>query len=131
MLEATHGFEWWDEGKDKWGWWSNSSHPGATLTLQLSTMPDTGALQPGNASAPHAPQEVMLAIGWLRSGTKPMGRARVSCVSGCTCKSDVFRGFWDRKASLTYTNALWVTSHEQCRVKFEVSRLSLEYTRRM
>jgi hypothetical protein len=114
-------FEWWDEGKGKWGWWTNTSHPGATLTLQLSTLPEVGALQSGHLSALDSPHQVMIAFGCLRSGTKPMGRARVSCISGCTCDSIVLRGFWDSKVSLTYTHALRVTPHEECQIKFEVS----------
>jgi hypothetical protein len=117
LAGTINGWEWWDEGKSKWGWWTNSSHPGASITLQISTMPELG----GMGSTPtDFLQPVMLAFGCLRSGTKPMGRAKVSCVAGCTCESIVLRGFWDRKVSLTYVHALRVTQHDTCQVHFEV-----------
>ena len=63
---------------------------------------------------------VLLAFGCTRSGTKPMGNAQVSCVSGCRCKPQTFEGSWDQQNSLTSLMASRVSQHPECQVQFKV-----------
>jgi hypothetical protein len=104
-------FVWWDEGRSKWGWWSNSTEPGASITLRVPTW--TQALV--DTYTP-----VILAFGCTKSGTKPMGTAQLTCLNGCTCEPHQYRARWDSKVSLTSLFAMRVTPHSDCQVHFQV-----------
>ena len=109
-------FDWWDEGRQKWGWWSNSTAAGASITLQI---PTSSAASVARAIGSDD-SSVLLAFGCTRSGTKPMGNAQVSCVSGCRCKPQTFEGSWDQQNSLTSLMAFRVSQHPECQVQFKV-----------
>ena len=75
MHNETDRFGWWDEGKGVWAWWSNSSTPGATLTLSIpidvaplrnssvATSPAQHAVLGANTSNASAPQGGKLTAG--------------------------------------------------------------------
>ena len=107
-------FDWWDEGNSKWGWWTNSSQPGASITLRIPSAPAHGSTPAG--------AQVMLALGCTKSGTKLMGDAHVSCVSGCACEATTLGGTWDWKNSQTAMFGVRASQHPDCHLKFKVGR---------
>lgn len=109
---SNQGFDWWDEGRSKWGWWTNSSSPGASLTLSIPTGPARPAQADGSTA--------LLAFGCTKSGTKPMGVARVTCLSGCACPEQEFDTKWDQSVSLTSLFPFQVSKHPECHVQFQV-----------
>jgi hypothetical protein len=112
---TTHGFNWKDGGKSVSAWWSDSTSPGASLTLDISTQ--TMDAHRGNSTEPH---DVTIAIGFLRSGTKPMGRAAVECVSCCSCERKVLHGDTDSRTSQSYLEAMLVSAHPHCNLQITV-----------
>lgn len=112
--DSVDRFDWWDEERFKWGWWSNSTSPGASITLHIPT---------GSTIVEADDETVLLAFGCTRSGTKPMGSAQVLCVSGCTCEPQTCQGSWDQQNSLTALVAFRVSQHPDCRVQFKVCEL--------
>jgi hypothetical protein len=66
-------------------------------------------------------RSVLLGIGCMRSGTKPVGTAQVGCVAGCTCNETVLDAAWDQPVSLTsiFSVPVKMTSDE-CVLHFQV-----------
>ena len=108
-------FQWYDEGRRKWGWWSNSTDAGSSITLEVNTMASDNSTA---ATTPNSP--VMVAFGCLHSGTKPMGIAEVSCVSGCACSTIKINARWTPQVSLTNITPLHTSQHPHCQIRFKV-----------
>lgn len=66
------------------------------------------------AAAEEAPAtKSQILIGHLASYSG-MGRARVECVSGCTCDPSVLDGWWERHASLQVMHTIMVSGGDRC-----------------
>jgi hypothetical protein len=116
-------FEWWDEGRSKWGWWSNSTEAGASIDLRIPCLP--GGKLPLGRNTAKLSRSVLLGIGCMRSRSKPVGAARVECIAGCSCNATVLDAAWDHPVSLTSIFSLPVrVTSDECSLRFQVCLLS-------
>ncbi|KAI3430755.1 hypothetical protein D9Q98_009167 [Chlorella vulgaris] len=111
VVADAHGFEWAAERptketfvQQKWGYRSRTA--GAWIELEVSTKTSSEG-------------KVLVLLGYLRSSAH-MGLAQVECVSGCTCATTLFDGFWTYRASLRAMHKFPASQHRRCRVRVTV-----------
>lgn len=49
-----------------------------------------------------------------------MGKARLICISGCTCTPYLLHGHWQERRSVTVTERFGVSQHKKCTVRLQV-----------
>ncbi|KAL4432396.1 hypothetical protein ABPG77_001695 [Micractinium sp. CCAP 211/92] len=89
------------------------------VTAIMAGLPDAEASDKEAAAAPAEQSESQILIGHLAS-YEGMGRAKVECISGCTCEPNVLDGWWERHASLQVMHTIRVSEHPKCRIKLTV-----------
>ncbi|KAG2492246.1 hypothetical protein HYH03_009488 [Edaphochlamys debaryana] len=112
VQQPTKGWNWTDEGRNKWGWVAKSL--GSTLRIQVDTR------VPGQKADPKDPESsnILLGVAYLSSYTD-MGRASVTCTSGCTCAPQEIDSWSDRKVSITQVWNFPVSQHAKCVVELK------------
>lgn len=96
-------------GFHKYGWIAMT--PGSKLTVQVPTAHTPGVAADSNVTA--------VFFGHLRS-YQHMGRAAISCISGCSCDAVVVDAHHNVTTSQTLLVRLDVTPHERCQMQVEV-----------
>lgn len=89
------------------------------VTAILAGQPDAEADGKDEEAAKATDTQSQILIGHLAS-YEGMGRAKVQCISGCTCEANVLDGWWERHASLQVMHTIRVSEHPKCRVKVTV-----------
>lgn len=121
IVQDNKGFEFVDEGSSqcagchKFGF--RTSTVGSSLTLKVSSavMSETDLKSAGQGGQ----AKVMLALSYLRSYSD-VGKARVECVSGCTCEPKVFDAKNEARTSELHTERMEVTPAAECLLKLTV-----------
>ncbi len=109
------GWDWVDEGSNacegchKYGFMSKTA--GAFMTLKVNS-----DLLGSSGSSSGPKPKVMLALSYLRT-YGDIGRVRVECVSGCSCKATDMDGQNKLRTSEIHTERMEISPHKECRVK--------------
>ncbi|GIL73988.1 hypothetical protein Vretimale_5073 [Volvox reticuliferus] len=101
----VEGWEWTDEGRDKWGY--VATEPGKTLRLKVNTQ-----VGPGSSDGASSPP-IILQISYLQS-YRIMSTAELRCESGCTCKAVILDAYDSRPVSIAITTDIKLTQHPEC-----------------
>ncbi|KAG2489898.1 hypothetical protein HYH03_011700 [Edaphochlamys debaryana] len=105
VQQPSEGWEWTHENRGKWGF--VAQEPGKTLRIKL----DTRLAGQRDDRARRA--KIILGVAYLESYRR-MGRARVSCESGCSCRAGEVDSLGERRVSLTNIRDFQVTQHAEC-----------------
>ncbi|PSC68096.1 hypothetical protein C2E20_8274 [Micractinium conductrix] len=113
LARAMRGFQYRAERPEKptfveqkWGYRGDA--PGAWLELAFST-----------EEAPGRRGQATVFLGHLRS-YRGMGKARVTCQSGCTCAPTVVNGLWKERVSLMQMLEVTVSQHPKCVLRITI-----------
>lgn len=130
IVKMAQGFEWRPERpnatsfvEQKWGW--TGLHAGDWAELEVDTRADA------SGSGKGAGGDASIWLTYLRS-YQNMGRARVECLFGCTCKATHIDASWARRESLQQIHSFKVSQHPQCRIRATIlsgetgSKMSLQ-----
>ncbi|KAI7846460.1 hypothetical protein COHA_000070 [Chlorella ohadii] len=115
VVVQQQGFEWKNErpkaefANQKWGW--IATVPGSWAELEVDT---TTGMQ-GDLAAEQ--NDVMLTH---LISYEHMGKAKVECISGCTCEPTEFNGHVQDKVSLTALHRFPASQSEKCRIRVTV-----------
>ncbi|KXZ49521.1 hypothetical protein GPECTOR_21g747 [Gonium pectorale] len=107
VQQPAEGWRWTDEGRGKWGWVALEAK--RTLRIQVNTQLP-GAR--GNSSQAAAAR-IVLQVAYLQSYSG-MGRARLSCVSGCGCEPLDVDAHSERRVSVTAVADVKVSQSPEC-----------------
>mmetsp|Transcript_10267 Transcript_10267/g.30910 ORF Transcript_10267/g.30910 Transcript_10267/m.30910 type:complete len:546 (+) Transcript_10267:215-1852(+) len=111
MNGTKDGFEYLEEGHGKWGF--IGTQPGDWVRFTLDTTVKLHVGQEGGLRA------VMLMLSFLAS-YQHMGKAVVTCVSGCACHPGPFDGYWTLQASQLTRMELIVTESPVCELEIKI-----------
>ncbi|GIL54227.1 hypothetical protein Vafri_9775 [Volvox africanus] len=104
IQQPVQGWEWTDEGRDKWGYLAMA--PGKRLRLKVNT-------QVKSVGSEGASEPIIVQISYLQS-YRILGTAKLSCESGCTCTAVTLSAYDPRPVSVAITSDIKVTQHPEC-----------------
>eukprot|EP00879_Flechtneria_rotunda_P013806 GHRR01014419.1.p1 GENE.GHRR01014419.1~~GHRR01014419.1.p1 ORF type:complete len:272 (+),score=66.88 GHRR01014419.1:1593-2408(+) len=103
-------WEWVNESKTvrpKWGY--VSAKPGAVLTMVVNSTASSGSKD----------HEVLVQVAHLKS-YEHMGKALLTCVSGCECADTIIDGHHEDRTSQLKLHRVYVSQHEECTMAVQV-----------
>eukprot|EP00195_Chlamydomonas_chlamydogama_P016102 CAMPEP_0202891718 /NCGR_PEP_ID=MMETSP1392-20130828/1712_1 /ASSEMBLY_ACC=CAM_ASM_000868 /TAXON_ID=225041 /ORGANISM="Chlamydomonas chlamydogama, Strain SAG 11-48b" /LENGTH=508 /DNA_ID=CAMNT_0049575555 /DNA_START=27 /DNA_END=1553 /DNA_ORIENTATION=+ len=118
------GWEWINESKTerpKWGFVSKV--PGSVLKIKIDTRATAAPLTAGGTAvagqAGVSTGEVLVELAYLKS-YEHMGKAKVECVSGCTCNAPVLDGHCVERNSQLHLFNFYVSQAAECIIAITV-----------